>query len=959
MGSLFKRKAKRMISGLALFSLVVSLVGGNVGVTRVHADEPLFMVKLTTAQDKVYHAGDIVPVTVSLKEFAEDLEPLNGGLKYMEFAVQYDQTVFTPYTAIVNGSEYVRSSAPASTKNNYSIGNPYIVKDELTGVHEVKFSLTSKFNAALIQADAELITFQLKVNDAYNPSPASKISVNSGHSSVRVGNNTEVHLSNLKLPALNVKVNTGLRMQAVSTELFVGDEVHLGLLGKDADVAADAAWDSTNPEVATIDKGILTAVAAGTTQITAAYGELYDSLTFTVKEPSVTGFELDPEEVTVHVGEKVPFPEAYEIYDNGNSIITTSTINLDSDTTLVALRDGSMYAVAEGTAIYNATLEGKELTPQTYTVTILPAAENGLSLSDNDFTLEAGQSRSIKAYATYTDDSKVPLELSQISWYTSDSNIAEVDDTGTITAIAPGIATIKTLYNGYEAELNVTVTAAGDNSGGGTGPGTPTDPGTGTPTDPGNGGAPTDPGTGTPADPGTELPLKTETGIALLPKDKYLLAAASSQSIAAYQEFSDDTTESLSAEDVQWSSTNESVATVNEEGSVTAVAKGVSVITAKHNNFEAKIIIIVYTPDTGNITAFKIAGASGSSTVTVHGTYALTASVTYADNSQKDVTQDAVWISSNPAVCTVTDGVVAGISPGTAELKLYYAGREINYEVTVIAGSAPDESSGGNTSGGNTSGGNTTGGNTATNANTTTGTIITGSIPVTTMPVQPSTPSVTEVFNTKVLRPEAVVSKVQNLVSAATPAASFQEPADVKGNWAAKTIDIFLKLNIIKGYKDGTVKPNQAITRAEFVGILSRIFEVEGTSTVSFKDVTGSSWARTAIEQFAAAGIINGYSSGEFRPNQTITREEMVIVLSRVINLESLATDAAIGGFSDIQGAKAAVSIQQAAQAGIISGFSDGTFAPEGNATRAEALTMILNALNLNVQIKTMLDTMN
>lgn len=154
------------------------------------------------------------------------------------------------------------------------------------------------------------------------------------------------------------------------------------------------------------------------------------------------------------------------------------------------------------------------------------------------------------------------------------------------------------------------------------------------------------------------------------------------------------------------------------------------------------------------------------------------------------------------------------------------------------------------------------------------------------------------------------------------------------------------------------MKPNQAIIRAEFVGIRSRIFDVEGTSAVSFKDVTGSSWAKTAIEQFAAAGIINGYVNGEFRPHQTITREEMVIVLSRVINLESLATDAAKGGFSDIKGAKAASAIEQAAQAGIISGFSGGTFAPDGNATRAEALTMILNALNLNGQIKTMLDTL-
>lgn len=104
-----------------------------------------------------------------------------------------------------------------------------------------------------------------------------------------------------------------------------------------------------------------------------------------------------------------------------------------------------------------------------------------------------------------------------------------------------------------------------------------------------------------------------------------MLAAASTQSIAAYQEFSDNTTELLSAEEVEWSSSNESVATVNEEGSITAVAKGVSVITARHKDFEAKINVIVYTADTGNITEFKIAVASGSSTLTVHGTYALTA----------------------------------------------------------------------------------------------------------------------------------------------------------------------------------------------------------------------------------------------------------------------------------------------------------------------------------------------
>lgn len=459
------------------------------------------------------------------------------------------------------------------------------------------------------------------------------------------------------------------------------------------------------------------------------------------------------------------------------------------------------------------------------------------------------------------------------------------------------------------------------------------------------------PGGGTTPEP----PARIETGISLIPNDKLLLTAPNKQSIAVFQKFSNDTTESLSAESVTWSSSDETVATVDDKGFVTALAKGVSVITAKHNGFEAKINAIVYTPDAGKIMSFGITGASDSNKVKVGGKHAFTASLKYSDHTTKDVTKDAVWVSMNPGVCTVKDGVVTGVSPGSAELKIYYAGEEYNTWVLVEAGSSSDGSTGenppGDSSGGNPSNENPSGGNTGTNPGTTTGT---GS----TTPAQPSAPPTTEVFNTKVVNPEAVVSKVQNLVSSATPAASFEQPADVKGNWAEKTIDMFLKLNIIKGYTDGTVKPNQTITRAEFVGILSRIFDVQGTSTVAFKDVTGNNWAKTAIEQFAAAGVINGYSNGEFKPNQTITREEMVIVLSRLINLKSVASDASKGGFSDVQGAKAADSIQQAAQAGIISGAGNGTFAPEGNATRAEALTIILNVLNLNGQIKTMLDSL-
>ncbi|MEC0231628.1 S-layer homology domain-containing protein [Paenibacillus alba] len=232
-------------------------------------------------------------------------------------------------------------------------------------------------------------------------------------------------------------------------------------------------------------------------------------------------------------------------------------------------------------------------------------------------------------------------------------------------------------------------------------------------------------------------------------------------------------------------------------------------------------------------------------------------------------------------------------------------------------------------------------------------------------PVQPNPsdkPTTTPTQDINVFKSD-IVNVVKNIEARIQQAAKNPVPAvlsDTKGHWAEKTIDTFVKLQIIDGYKDGTFNPDGKITRAEFSVLLTRVFDIQGGSHpgTAMKDV-GSHWAKDAIQKLVEAGIINGYEDGTFKPENTITREEMVILLSRILNLNQVAKDTTKGNFDDLKGSYAASEITAGAQAGIVSGEADGKFHAKSNATRAEALQILLNALKLSPQLKGLLDTLN
>ncbi|MEK4361134.1 S-layer homology domain-containing protein [Paenibacillus sp. FSL M8-0212] len=220
-------------------------------------------------------------------------------------------------------------------------------------------------------------------------------------------------------------------------------------------------------------------------------------------------------------------------------------------------------------------------------------------------------------------------------------------------------------------------------------------------------------------------------------------------------------------------------------------------------------------------------------------------------------------------------------------------------------------------------------------------------------------PTTVDVFNSNILNSASLVEKLDALAAAAEKENTMADFADTHGHWAKPTIDTFLKLQLIQGYEDGTFRPNATITRAEFTTMLSRAFNIQTdiSGNVAFKDLD-KHWAKDTIVSLAALGVITGYEDGTFMPEQTITREEMIIMLSRIINLNNVAKDTSKGYFTDLNQSYVASEIRTTAQAGIVNGKEKDRFDPKGMATRAEALQIILNALRLDPQVKSLLDSL-
>jgi hypothetical protein len=157
--------------------------------------------------------------------------------------------------------------------------------------------------------------------------------------------------------------------------------------------------------------------------------------------------------------------------------------------------------------------------------------------------------------------------------------------------------------------------------------------------------------------------------------------------------------------------------------------------------------------------------------------------------------------------------------------------------------------------------------------------------------IAPQTPPLPPGQSIPSLNQPVTVPAPQQPNSATTPALSIARApltfADVPENyWAKPYIDALTAREILNGLPEGIYDPNRPLTRAELAAQLASAFEMLAIQPPKeFFDVTPDYWGYTAIQEAVATGFMTGYPAGDFRPNQTVTRLEVLIALATGLNL--------------------------------------------------------------------------
>lgn len=168
---------------------------------------------------------------------------------------------------------------------------------------------------------------------------------------------------------------------------------------------------------------------------------------------------------------------------------------------------------------------------------------------------------------------------------------------------------------------------------------------------------------------------------------------------------------------------------------------------------------------------------------------------------------------------------------------------------------------------------------------------------------------------------------------------------DISGHWAEEQIQGFVDNGYIKGYPDGTFKPENNITRAEFMTIANNAFGYTEKAEIDYSDVADGSWYEDAVAVARAAGYIAGYPDGTMKPDAPITRQEVAVIVQKINDLEddAAAADTFKDGSSIPAWSKDAIGACVTAE--ILNGYPDGSFLGKNLIKRGESTVALGKAL--------------
>ena len=511
-----------------------------------------------------------------------------------------------------------------------------------------------------------------------------------------------------------------------------------------------------------------------------------------------------------------------------------------------------------------------------------------------------------------------------VAWISSNPSVATVTDAGLVAAVSNGVTTIiaTTQDGGYTATCDVIVSLS-------------------------------------------EVPGVPVTGVELNVQQIELNRVGD-----AYQIEADVTPINATNKAVMWASSNPGVASVTQAGLVTAVSNGVTTITAttQDGGYTDNCEVRVELPETPNVPVTDVELNTQRITLSRIGTsYQLKADVMPGNATNQLVT----WASSNPSVATVSNnGLVTAVSEGTATITVT---TEDGQKVATCTVTVRIESTSGGTGGGGSNGSTTPTSYTITSKDTVGGAITISpktsskgqTVTITAVPDEGftlKTLSATDTDGNKIeLTKKSETSYTFKMpASKVTVSATFTEivvepepiilPFDdiSQSAWYYGAVEYVYSNDMMQGTSATTFSPEVEMSRGMIATVLYRLANTPAlTDNISFSDVGGNEWYTDAIQWAAENNIMSGYGNNQFGPMDSVTREQLALILYNYTASKGISVTTAgdLSSFRDAQNTSdwAEEAISWAVGVGLLSGKGNGILDPTGTATRAEVAQILMN----------------
>ena len=426
--------------------------------------------------------------------------------------------------------------------------------------------------------------------------------------------------STATLVSISVTPYSPANLAVGSTQRFVATGIYSD--GTTPTITSQVTWTSSNSSIAGIATGLATGVAVGSTSITASEsGITSPSVTLTVitSASGLSSIAVTPAfPADLGVGASLQLA-ALGTYADGTTADITAKVTWTSSNTAVAAVFANGAATGEGSGTANITAALSGVTSPGLKLTVKAVSSILITPAASTRNLDVGATQQFTAIATYSDGASADIS-SQVTWLSSNPQVATIYANGLATGIAAGSAGITATLSGVTSQA-------------------------------------------------TALAVQPLSSIAISPASPNNLVVGAAQHFTAIGTFADGSLMDITSQ-VTWSSATANIATITAGGAATGVKTGTDKITATMAGITSQPVTL----NVISLSAISVAPSSPAN-MGVGSTQHFTATGSYSDGSTADFTSQVVWSSSNPAVVTIASGgIAAAVGGGTTNITAAFGG---------------------------------------------------------------------------------------------------------------------------------------------------------------------------------------------------------------------------------------------------------------------------------------------